>query len=79
VFDFGLGGLDRFAVRGIEVSAGLDPANTTAFITGLTFAGSGQFTGTQTPITVSVPEPGSLALLGLSIAGIAAFRRRRLN
>jgi hypothetical protein len=80
VFDFGVGGLDRFAVRGIEISAGLEPTNTTAFITGLTFTGPGQFTGTQTPVTAAVvPEPGGLALLAVSLVGIAALRRRRLS
>ena len=28
---------------------------------------------------VSIPEPGTLALLGLGLAGFAAFRRRRLQ
>ena len=46
-------GVDRFRVLGIEASAGLDPNNVTAFITGLTFVSSGQFTGTMTPIVVS--------------------------
>ena len=46
-------GVDRFRVLGIEASAGLDPNNVTASITGLTFVSSGQFTGTMTPIVVS--------------------------
>ena len=77
VFDFGVGGVGRFRVTGIETSAGLDPRNTTAFITGLTFTGSGQFTGTQTPITVSVPEPPALILMCLGLAGLGLKRRRR--
>jgi hypothetical protein len=48
------GGVDRFRILGIEPSAGLDPANPTAFITGLTFVSSGQFTGTMTPITTDL-------------------------
>lgn len=75
-FDFGPNGIDRFRVLGIETSAGLDPLNTTAFVTGLTFTGAGQFTGTQTPITVTieVPEPPVWALAAL---GLLALRRRR--
>ena len=52
-FDFivpGGVGVSRFRVLGIEPSAGLDPANPTAFITGLKFVSTGQFTGTMTPI-----------------------------
>lgn len=80
VFNFAAGGLSRFRVTDIETSAGLNPNNTTAFITGLTFAGSGSFTGTQTPIVVniqSVPEPGSMALVVLAFAGLLVLRRRK--
>jgi AGZA family xanthine/uracil permease-like MFS transporter len=40
---FGGGGVSRFSIRGIEVSAGLDPNNVAAFITGLTFVSAGDF------------------------------------
>jgi hypothetical protein len=50
-FSFPPGGVDRFRVLGVEASAGLNPNNVTAFITGLTFVSAGQFTGTMTPIT----------------------------
>jgi len=74
VFDFGPDGVSRFRVTGIETRAGLNPASTTAFVTGLTFTGAGSFTGTQTPITVSlnnVPEPPTLVLAGLALLALA--------
>jgi hypothetical protein len=52
-YQFAAGGVNRFLIRGIEEAAGLDPNNPTAFITGLTFAGSGEFTGTMVPVTKS--------------------------
>lgn len=78
-FDFGGNGVSRFRVSGIETSAGLDPTNTTAFVTGLTFTGSGSFTGTQTPITVTVavPEPSTFALFGVGL--VVAMCGRRHN
>lgn len=67
---------------GIEVSAGLDPNNVTAFITGLTFVADGQFTGTMTPVVTEIaatPEPATVLLLGASLmgSGLATHRRRR--
>ena len=38
---FAQGGVSQFEIMGIETSAGLDPANPTAFITGLTFVSPG--------------------------------------
>ena len=73
-YSFASGGVSRFRVTGIETSAGLDPTSTTAFVTGLDFVGSGKFTGTQTPITLSVPETATVALWAL---GLVAIRQRR--
>ncbi len=42
--------MDFFRILGIEITAGLDPNNVTAFITKLTFTNQGRFTGTMTPI-----------------------------
>lgn len=78
-FFFADGGVDRFRVLGIEASAGLDPSDVSAFVTALTFAGDGRFTGRMTPITVelaSVPEPPLLGLIGVALLGLARRRGR---
>jgi hypothetical protein len=51
-------GVERFRVLGITKAAELSPDDTTAFITELTFTGTGRFTGTQTPITVFINDLG---------------------
>lgn len=76
-FNFGDNGVDRFRVLGIETSAGVNPSDTTAFITGVSFTADGRFTGTMTPITAKVPEPPMLTLMGLMLAGLALSQRRR--
>ncbi|MDP2523986.1 choice-of-anchor L domain-containing protein [Neptunomonas phycophila] len=70
-----------FQILGIETTAALDPTDTTAFITGLTFGGSNNIINmTQTPIvanvpTSDVPAPMTLALFGL---GLALIIRRKV-
>jgi hypothetical protein len=43
-------GVAQFRVADIEQSAGLDPADPTAFVTGVSFVAAGSFTGTMTPL-----------------------------
>jgi len=76
---FAAGGVSSFRIEGIEASAGLAPDDPLAFVTGLTFAADGRFTGTMTPLVVfaSVPEPGTPHLLALSLGGLWLMRRRR--
>lgn len=79
LFDFGAVGVDWFEVLGIDVIANIDPANTSAFVTGLSFVSNGDFTGTQTPITtdVAAPEPASIALLVSGFLGLFLIRYRQ--
>ncbi len=79
-FFFPAGGVSAFDVMGIDPSANLDPGNVTAFITGLTFVGDGDFTGTMAPIIedlAATPEPSTLLLWGTSMAGLRLVARRR--
>jgi hypothetical protein len=79
-FFFPSGGIDAFTVAGIEPSAGLDPLDVTAFVTGLTFVADGDFTGSMTPLLEEVPtatpEPATLLLWG-TMAGLGMRRLRR--
>jgi hypothetical protein len=75
-FGIGAEGLAEFSIRGIETSAGLDPTDATAFVTELTFLSDGAFTGSMTPLSVEVPEPATLMLLGF---GIVATPKRSLK
>jgi PEP-CTERM motif len=78
LFDFGPGGVSKFKVLGIDESLGLDPNNSTAFVTKVTFTGDGVFTGTMTAIT-AVPEPSTWAMMILGFAGVGFLAYRRRN
>ncbi|MBE9007256.1 PEP-CTERM sorting domain-containing protein [Fortiea sp. LEGE XX443] len=70
-FDFAPGGVDRFRILGIEPSAGLDPNDITAFVTGLTFTNAGQVQLRQIPIsqnTTPTPVPEPTTILGSFVA-----------
>jgi hypothetical protein len=77
-YSFGGSGVDRFAVRDIDV--GLDPTDTTAFVTGLTFVDSGAVSMQQVPFVIdvaAVPEPSPLVLLLIGLASLVLVGMRR--
>ncbi len=67
------GGIDGFRLLGINPAAGIDPTDATGFVTGLTFAGSGPVSLTQTAL--AVPEPAAWALMLLGLCGLGATLR----
>lgn len=77
LYDFGANGVSKFEVLGIDSSLGLDPTNSTAFVTQLTFTGDGTFTGSMTAVT-DVPEPSTWAMLvlGFAAVGFLGYRRK---
>ena len=76
-FDFDGGGVDRFRILGIDPALGLNPFSPTAFVTELTFAGSGRFTGTMKAITAEIPEPETLLLMCIGLMGLLAQYKQR--
>jgi hypothetical protein len=73
-YDFGPGGVARFRILGIEEDAALNPLDTLAFPTGVTFVSAGAANVTMIAL---VPEPSSLALLLGAFAAALAFMFRR--
>lgn len=79
-FNFATGGVSRFRVTGIETSAGLDPNDTTAFVTGLTFEGTGYLNLRQVALTQyvsNVPVPGCFWLFASGLAAIGFSRKKQ--
>lgn len=70
--------VDRFRIAGIETEAALDPSDTNAFVTGLTFTEAGQVDMLQIPVTttVPVPEPETYALFLAGLGMLAGTVRR---
>ncbi|MDT4332548.1 nidogen-like domain-containing protein [Methylomonas sp. MED-D] len=71
------GGVSRFRILGIEVSAGLDPNNPQAFVTGLTFVGAGAVSLTQTPLVSQVPLPASGLLMFSGLLAVGSMKLSR--
>lgn len=82
-FDFLAGvsadGVRKFRILGIETDVALAPSDPNAFVTGLTFNGSGELKLTQTSLTVNVPipEPSTYTMFALGLALLCADSRRR--
>jgi hypothetical protein len=79
---FGPGGIDKFRILGIEEDASLDPADSSAFVTGLKFESSGVVSMKQIPITAetdisAVPVPGAIWLFGSGLLGLVGISRRK--
>lgn len=80
-FNFDALGVDKFTVLGIETSEMLDPTDDTAFVTGLTFVSAGSVDMSQVPVTFdlqvsSVPEPGTIPLLGFGLISLFCLHKR---
>lgn len=75
-----IGGVSEFSIKDISTAEALDPTDSLAFVTGLTFASAGMVNLTQTPITfntdASVPEPSAIILISFGIMGLFVKGRR---
>ncbi len=71
--------VDRFQIEGIPIGAGLDPNDPNAFVTGLTFSGTGAADVTMTSIAfnTSTPEPASIVACLVGVGTAIGVRMRR--
>ncbi len=78
-----VGGVSQFKILGIDTPLELDPSDPNAFMTGLTFTGSGPINMSMTPITydtnassaVPVPSAIFLFLAGIPLLLVASRRK----
>lgn len=82
---FGGTGVTEFRILGIDISNMVDPTDSNAFVTGLTFTGSGNQQIRQVPITefvadaTDVSEPSPLLLLLLGCGFLALQRKKKVK
>ena len=79
IYDFGVAGVSRFSIRGIEVGAQLDPTDFNAFVTGLTFTGIGTVNMDMVALALDtpIPLPDTLALVLAALLGLLCVHRSR--
>jgi hypothetical protein len=75
-------GVSEFSITEISTAEALEPTDTLAFNTGLTFVSAGAVDVTQTPITIdtdanAIPTPGLAFLFSASFFGLFLSRRKR--
>jgi hypothetical protein len=69
-------GVAEFRVLGIDPALMVSPSDGTAFLSSVTFAGDGSFTGSMTPIAM-VPEPETMETFSLGLLALLTFKRRQ--
>lgn len=66
-----------FSIRGIDIVEALEPTDTTAFVTGVSFDSAGTVNVTQSPIVVNVDDPTDIPGPVPALGVIAALRVSR--